>query len=143
MRPHRDGVPRSPRRRRFAARQRDGEGADPQRHPCAGLSLRAALDAGARAGFASPSQLEEPTMPVHFSASEMSARKQRLIAAMAERRLDGMLLFAQESDYWLTGYDTFGFCFFQCLYVGADGRVAALPRSPDLRQARHTSNIED
>jgi Xaa-Pro dipeptidase len=82
-------------------------------------------------------------MPVHFSASEMSARKQRLIAAMAERRLDGMLLFAQESDYWLTGYDTFGFCFFQCLYVGADGRVALLTRSADLRQAQHTSNIED
>ncbi|MBV8472828.1 MAG: aminopeptidase P family protein, partial [Hyphomicrobiales bacterium] len=82
-------------------------------------------------------------MPVHFSAAEMSARKQRLLAAMAERRLDGMLLFAQESDYWLTGYDSFGFCFFQCLYVGADGRVALLTRSADLRQAQHTSNIED
>ena len=62
---------------------------------------------------------------------------------MAERRLDGMLLFAQESDYWLTGYDSFGFCFFQCLYVGADGRVALLTRSADLRQAQHTSNIAD
>ena len=74
-------------------------------------------------------------MPVHFSASEMSARKQRLLGAMAARKLDGMLLFAQESHYWLTGYDTFGFCFFQCLYVGADGRVALLTRSADLRQA--------
>ena len=82
-------------------------------------------------------------MPVHFSASEMSARKQRLLAAMAARKLDGLLLFAQESHYWLTGYDSFGFCFFQCLYVGADGRVALLTRSPDLRQAQRTSNIED
>ncbi len=82
-------------------------------------------------------------MPVHFSAAEMSTRKQRLLAAMAARKLDGMLLFAQESHYWLTGYDTFGFCFFQCLYVGADGRVALLTRSADLRQAERTSNIED
>jgi Xaa-Pro dipeptidase len=62
---------------------------------------------------------------------------------MAELRLDGLLLFAQESDYWLTGYDSFGFCFFQCLYVGGDGRVALLTRSADLRQAQHTSNIAD
>ena len=82
-------------------------------------------------------------MPVHFTADEMAARKRRLLAAMAERRLDGLLLFAQESDYWLTGYDSFGFCFFQCLYVGGDGRVALLTRSADLRQARHTSNIAD
>jgi Xaa-Pro dipeptidase len=73
----------------------------------------------------------------------MSARKRRLQAAMAADGLDGMLLFAQESQFWLTGYDTFGFCFFQCLYVGADGRVALLTRSADLRQARHTSDISD
>jgi len=73
----------------------------------------------------------------------MAARQRRLLAAMAERRLDGMLLFAQESDYWLTGYDSFGFCFFQGLYVGSDGRVALLTRAPDLRQAQHTSNIAD
>lgn len=82
-------------------------------------------------------------MPVHFTAEEMAARQRRLLAAMAERRLDGLLLFAQESDYWLTGYDSFGFCFFQCLYVGGDGRVALLTRAPDLRQAQHTSNIAD
>src|ERR1700744_1773891 len=73
----------------------------------------------------------------------MAARKDRLIAAMAAQKLDGALLFAQESDYWLTGYDTFGFCFFQCLYVGADGRTALLTRSADLRQAQHTSDIAD
>ncbi len=78
-------------------------------------------------------------MAIHFSAAEMAARKRRLLAAMAAERLDGMLLFAQESDYWLTGYDSFGFCFFQCLYVGADGRVALLTRSADLRQAQRTS----
>ena len=82
-------------------------------------------------------------MAIHFSPDEMAARKRRLTDALAEARLDGALLFAQESDYWLTGYDTFGFCFFQCLYVGADGRVALLTRSADLRQAERTSNIAD
>ncbi len=82
-------------------------------------------------------------MAIHFSQAEMAARKTRLLAAMAAERLDGLLLFAQESDFWLTGYDSFGFCFFQCLYVAADGRIALLTRSADLRQARQTSNIED
>jgi Xaa-Pro dipeptidase len=62
---------------------------------------------------------------------------------MTEQRLDGVLLFQQESMYWLTGYDSFGFCFFQCLVATADGRVALLTRSADLRQARHTSNIAE
>ncbi len=82
-------------------------------------------------------------MAIHFSEPELAARKHRLLAEMARRRLDGMLLFAQESDYWLTGYDTFGFCFFQCLYVSVDGRLALLTRSADLRQAQRTSNISD
>jgi Xaa-Pro dipeptidase len=82
-------------------------------------------------------------MPVHFSAAEMKARKQRLRDALGVEGLDGMLLFAQESHFWLTGFDTFGFCFFQCLYFGADGRLALLTRSADLRQARQTSDIGD
>jgi Xaa-Pro dipeptidase len=82
-------------------------------------------------------------MALHFTSAEYQARMQRATSAMAARGLDGMLLFQQESMYWLTGYDTFGFCFFQCLYVGADGRTALLTRSADLRQAQHTSNIED
>jgi Xaa-Pro dipeptidase len=45
--------------------------------------------------------------------------------------------------YWLTGYDTFGFCFFQCLVVTGDGRMALLTRSADLRQAQHTSTIAE
>jgi Xaa-Pro dipeptidase len=82
-------------------------------------------------------------MPVHFSAAEMAMRKQRLREALAAPGLDGILIFAQESHYWLTGYDTFGFCFFQCLYFGADGKLGLLTRSADLRQAQHTSDIVD
>lgn len=81
-------------------------------------------------------------MPV-FDASEYAKRGQRLQAAMAEAGLDGLLLFKPESQFWLTGYDTFGYCFFQCLVVTHDGRMALLTRSADLRQARHTSLIED
>ena len=58
-------------------------------------------------------------MTLWFSDAEMADRRRRLLEALQAQRLDGALLFAQESDYWLTGYDTFGFCFFQCLYVGA------------------------
>src|SRR5689334_17295117 len=82
-------------------------------------------------------------MALHFSDAEFAHRLARLRDAIAEARLDGLLLFQQESMYWLTGYDSFGFCFFQSLVVTADGRTALLTRSADLRQARRTSNIAD
>ena len=82
-------------------------------------------------------------MALHFTREEFAARRERALEAMAARRLDGMLLFKQESMYWLTGYDTFGYCFFQCLVLRADGDLVLLTRAPDLRQARHTSIIED
>ena len=82
-------------------------------------------------------------MALHFSTTEFSRRRSLLLGAMAEAGLDGMLLFQQESMYWLTGYDTFGFCFFQCLVVTGDGRMALLTRSADLRQAQHTSTIAE
>jgi len=82
-------------------------------------------------------------MALHFERSEFDARRDRLMIEMAEKKLDAILLFAQESMYWLTGYDTFGFCFFQCLIVKADGSMVLLTRSADLRQARQTSTIEN
>jgi Xaa-Pro dipeptidase len=82
-------------------------------------------------------------MALHFSPAELERRKRALLASMAEARLDALLMFQQESMYWLTGYDTFGFCFFQCLVLTSDGRLALLTRSADLRQAQHTSIIED
>ncbi|MFC5386079.1 M24 family metallopeptidase [Aquamicrobium segne] len=82
-------------------------------------------------------------MALHFEQSEFDTRRDRLMIEMAERKLDALLLFAQESMYWLTGYDTFGFCLFQCLVVQADGSTTLLTRSADLRQARHTSIIDN
>lgn len=82
-------------------------------------------------------------MALHFSPSEFDARLGKTITMMQARGLDGMLLFRQESMYYLTGYDTFGYVFFQCLYLGCDGRLMLLTRAPDLRQAAHTSIIKD
>lgn len=82
-------------------------------------------------------------MALHFARTEYDRRIKATIAAMDREGLDGLLMFQQESMYYLTGYDTFGFCFFQCLYLGADGRLALLTRSADLRQAQHTSVIDD
>jgi Xaa-Pro dipeptidase len=82
-------------------------------------------------------------MALHFSDAEFARRRTALLTSMAAEKRDALFLFQQESMYWLTGYDTFGFCFFQCLVVCADGRMALLTRSADLRQAQQTSNIGD
>lgn len=83
-----------------------------------------------------------PTLP--FAREEHLERQARLRQALRERGADAMLVFAQESHYWLTGYDTGGFVFFQCSIVTADERpIVLLTRRPDLLQARQTSTIED
>ena len=82
-------------------------------------------------------------MAIHFHREEFERRVRRLCVALDAQGLDGLLLFKQESMYYLTGYDTFGFCFFQCLYFGADGRKVLMTRAPDLRQAQHTSTLDD
>ena len=78
-------------------------------------------------------------MALHFDAAEFLARRTKTLEAMAARNLDALLLFKQESMYWLTGYDSFGYCFFQCLVLRADGSLVLLTRAPDLRQAQRTS----
>jgi Xaa-Pro aminopeptidase len=82
-------------------------------------------------------------MALHFSIEEFAERRRRAVGAMVEAKLDGLLMFRQESMYYLTGYDTFGYVYFQCLYLGADGTLTLLTRAPDLLQARHTSVISD
>jgi Xaa-Pro dipeptidase len=82
-------------------------------------------------------------MALHFEAKDYKARQRAVRRELEAAGLDGLLMFQQESMYYLTGYDTFGFCFFQCLYLGADGKLALLTRSADLRQAQHTSTLDD
>ena len=82
-------------------------------------------------------------MALHFSKEEFSKRKQDVLKSMKEQNLDALLMFRQESMYWLTGYDTFGYVFFQTLVLDQNGNEILLTRAPDLRQAQNTSNIED
>ena len=82
-------------------------------------------------------------MALHFSEQELQARRERACMEMQKRGLHALLCFKQETDFYLTGYDTFGYCFFQCLVLAADGRMTLLTRAPDLRQAQHTSVIQD
>ncbi len=82
-------------------------------------------------------------MPQHFSPDEYTTRQSRAAKAVKEAGLDAILLFAPESHFWLTGYDTFGFAMFQCMVLTADGDIALLTRMPDLRQAQLTSTLKD
>ena len=64
--------------------------------------------------------------------------------ALAARGLDALLIFAQESQYYLFGYDGGGYVFFQCTVLTTDaGPSTLLCRRPDVAQARDTSTIEE
>ena len=83
-------------------------------------------------------------MALHFERSEFDARVASARAALRHEKLDAILLFAQESLFYLTGFDTSGFVFFQCALLTADpGDIVLLTRRPDLEQARRTSTITD
>ena len=82
-------------------------------------------------------------MGIHFLKEEFKERQSRVIEELKKQELDALLMFKQESMYWLTGYDTFGFVFFQCLILTAKGDLILLTRAPDLRQAQNTSIIKD
>ena len=82
-------------------------------------------------------------MALHFTKEEFKRRKFDILKSMKEQNLDALLMFRQESMYWLTGYDTFGYVFFQTLVLDQKGNIILLTRAPDLRQAQNTSNITD
>ena len=82
-------------------------------------------------------------MALHFSKEEFQKRKSKVLESMKKHKLDALLMFRQESMYWLTGYDTFGYVFFQTLILDHNGNIILLTRAPDLRQAQNTSNIKN
>ena len=82
-------------------------------------------------------------MSLHFSNEEFKNRKNKVLESMKKENIDALLMFRQESMYWLTGYDTFGYVFFQSLVLNNNGEIILLTRAPDLRQAQNTSNIKD
>ena len=82
-------------------------------------------------------------MSLHFSLEEYRTRISKATKALKDSGFDGLLVFAPESQYWLCGYDTFGFALFQCLVLTADGALHLLTRAPDKRQAQQTSTLSD
>ncbi len=86
-------------------------------------------------------ETEFRTLP--FPREELDRRVAAARRALAKRGVDAALVFAQETDYWLTGYDTGGFVFFQCLVLTMTGPITLLTRRPDQVQARDTSIIDD
>ncbi len=83
-------------------------------------------------------------MALHFDRAEFEQRIARARRRIGEEDLDAVVLFAQESLYYLTGFDTSGFVFFQCAVLTRDQRpIILLTRRPDLEQARRTSIIDD
>ncbi len=80
---------------------------------------------------------------LHFSRDEFAQRQKAARAKMAEQGLHGLVMFRQESMYYLTGYDTMGYTMFQALYLGADGQLTLLTRTADRIQSRATSIIDD
>ncbi|GAB5467842.1 MAG: Xaa-Pro peptidase family protein [Rhodospirillales bacterium] len=82
-------------------------------------------------------------MALHFEPSEFADRQAAACRSLVGEGLDALLIFRQESMYYLSGYDTFGYVYFQCLVLTADGRQALITRAPDRRQAELTSTLED
>lgn len=79
---------------------------------------------------------------LHFSEEEFKLRRHRALELMRRENLDGFLITKQESLYYLTGYDTFGYVFFQAMYFHNDGSMRLITRTPDLRQALYTSVLQ-
>lgn len=81
---------------------------------------------------------------LRFSAQEHATRLAATKAELQRRNLAALLVFAQESHYYLTGYDTAGYVFFQVGIITADGTPnVLLTRRPDLQQATVASLYDD
>lgn len=79
---------------------------------------------------------------LYFSEQEFQDRRNRALELMKRENLDGFLMTKQESLYYFTGFDTFGYVFFQAMYFHNDGSMRLITRIPDLRQALYTSVLE-
>ncbi len=88
--------------------------------------------------------MSEASPEAPFERAEYEARVARARVALRAAGLDALLLFAQESLYYLTGFDSGGYVFFQAAVLTADeGPITLLTRLPDRAQAHATSTIPD
>ncbi len=81
---------------------------------------------------------------LRFEPAEFAARLARTRVELRRRDLAALLVFGQETHYYLTGFDTAGYVFYQVGIITADERATiVLTRRPDLAQARDTSLYDD
>ncbi len=81
---------------------------------------------------------------LHFERAEFEQRIANAKRGMLEQHLDALVLFNQDSLYYLTGFDNTGWVFFQCAVMTPDSQsITLVCRPPDVEQARRLSIIED
>jgi len=84
-----------------------------------------------------------PKPYIHFSREEFSQRQQKTRKHLQNLELDGLLLFKIEDMYWLTGYESDGFCIFGCMFIGTEGALTHLARPADLANLSYSSICKD
>jgi Xaa-Pro dipeptidase len=83
-------------------------------------------------------------MALPFEIAEYEARIERARAAMRDARLDLLLLFHQESLYYLFGYDQIGYWVYQTVVLPADGSApTAICRRADELMIRESPFIKE
>ena len=84
-----------------------------------------------------------PKPYIHFSREEFSQRQKKTRILLQELELDGLLIFKIEDMYWLTGYESDGFCIFGSMFIGTDGALTHLARPADLGNLSYSSICKD
>ncbi len=79
----------------------------------------------------------------YFSNTEFEGRQNKVRQALVERGLDGLLLFKIEDMYWLSGFDSDGFCIFHNMFLGVNGELTHLSRPADIGNVNHSSICRD
>jgi len=84
-----------------------------------------------------------PKPYIHFSREEFSQRQKKTRTLLQELELDGLLIFKIEDMYWLTGYESDGFCIFGSMFISTNGALTHLARPADLGNLSYSSICED
>ena len=88
--------------------------------------------------------VDQRDIEIYFTRAEFEGRIAKARATLRERGLAALLIFAQESHYYLTGFDTTGFVYFQCGVLTADETpITVLTRRPDVQQGKDRSILTD
>ncbi len=84
------------------------------------------------------------SVEIHFTRQEFETRIDSARDLLRKRGLSALLIFAPESHYYLTGFDTTGFVYFQCgVLTAEDTPITVLTRRPDQQQALDRSILTD